>query len=90
MFGLGFSEILLCLLIALIVFGPQKLPEIARMLGKTMGELRRTLDDLKYELSEPVQEIRKELRDPARPAAAEPAPVVSPSESAADNAKEPS
>lgn len=53
MFGLGFSEILLILAVALIVFGPKKLPEAARLLGKAMGEFRRTLDEIRYELPEP-------------------------------------
>ncbi len=51
MFGLGFTEILLILGVALLVFGPEKLPEIARTLGKTMGELRRSLDEVKFDLS---------------------------------------
>lgn len=52
MFGLGFSEILLILAVALIVFGPKKLPEAARLLGKAMGEFRRTLDEIRYDLPE--------------------------------------
>ena len=51
MFGFGFSEIVLILIVALLVFGPKRLPEIARTLGKTMGELRRTLDDIKHEVN---------------------------------------
>ncbi len=50
MFGLGFQEILLIMIIALIVFGPKKLPEVARMLGRTVGELRRSLDDFKLDI----------------------------------------
>ncbi|WP_246293867.1 twin-arginine translocase TatA/TatE family subunit [Desulfobacter latus] len=40
-------EILLILAIALIVIGPQKLPEVAKMLGKAMGEFKRSAQDLK-------------------------------------------
>lgn len=47
MFGLGMPEILLILAIALIVIGPQKLPEVAKMLGKAMGEFKRSAQDLK-------------------------------------------
>jgi Tat protein translocase TatB subunit len=47
MFGLGMPEILLILAIALIVIGPQKLPEVAKTLGKAMGEFKRSAQNLK-------------------------------------------
>ena len=53
MFGLGFGEILVILVIVLLVFGPEKLPDIARTLGKTLAELRRSVDDIKHELTMP-------------------------------------
>jgi len=47
MFGpLGFWEILFVLMLALLLFGPRKLPEIGRALGKALGELRRATEDL--------------------------------------------
>lgn len=61
MFGLGFSEILVILVVALLVFGPKRLPEIARTLGKSMGELRRALDEVRSEVS------RVELEPPSTP-----------------------
>lgn len=45
--SIGTSELLLIGLIALIIFGPRKLPEFARTIGKTMADLRRTGDDFK-------------------------------------------
>ncbi len=39
--GIGFSEILIILLIALVVVGPEKIPDVARMLGKGVREVRR-------------------------------------------------
>jgi Tat protein translocase TatB subunit len=45
--SIGTSELLLISLVALIVFGPRKLPQFARTIGKTMADLRRTGDDFK-------------------------------------------
>ena len=45
--SIGTSELILIALVALIVFGPRKLPEFARKFGKAMNEFRRTSDDFK-------------------------------------------
>ncbi len=45
--SIGTPELLLIGLVALIVFGPRKLPELARMLGKARNEFKRTTDDFK-------------------------------------------
>lgn len=47
MFGLGMTEILVILAIALIIIGPKKLPDMARTLGKAMGEFKRSAQDFK-------------------------------------------
>lgn len=51
MFGMGMPEILLILAIALIVIGPKKLPDIAKALGKAMGEFKRATSELKDSIS---------------------------------------
>lgn len=47
MFGLGMTEIVLILVLALILLGPQKLPDAAKQLGKGLREFRKATDDLK-------------------------------------------
>ncbi len=47
MFGMGMPEILLILAIALIVIGPKKLPDLARSLGRAMGEFKRATNDFR-------------------------------------------
>ncbi len=64
MFGLGFTEILVILLVALIVFGPDKLPEVARNLGKALGEFRRTVDEIRFDITTSTpQSVSKSLTD---------------------------
>ena len=54
MFGLGIGEIIVILVVVLLVFGPEKLPELARTLGKTTAELKRAMDEIKYEVNSPI------------------------------------
>lgn len=67
MFGpLGFQEVLLLLLLALLLFGPRQLPEMGRKLGRGLSQLRRTSQELK-------QTLDRELLDEGR--AGRPHPV---------------
>ena len=50
MFGLGFTEILFILVIALLVLGPKKLPGAARDLGRITAQLKRAMDDFRHDL----------------------------------------
>jgi len=61
MFGLGLWEILFILLIALVVLGPEKLPGAARQLGRFMGTLRKSLDEIKREVTMPNLDLKAEL-----------------------------
>lgn len=57
MFGIGMPELIVILVIALIVIGPQKLPDIARSLGKGLAEFKRASDDFQRNLSEEVRNL---------------------------------
>ena len=80
MFGIGMQEIVLICVIALIVVGPKKMPELARALGKGYGEFRRAFDEMKRNVETDFQtdEIRRSLLDlPPRPTAFSQVPVES-------------
>jgi Tat protein translocase TatB subunit len=55
MFNIGAPELLLIFIIALIVLGPQKLPDLARTLGKVVGEFKKATDELKTNLNKDIQ-----------------------------------
>ena len=55
MFGsIGTMELVVILVIALIVFGPRKLPELGKSLGKSLGEFKRASNDLRNTLEEEI------------------------------------
>lgn len=51
MFGIGGSEMVIIGLLVLVIFGPNKLPQMARDLGKFVAEARRSIDEFKEELT---------------------------------------
>jgi len=78
MFGIGMTEMIVILVIALVVLGPKRLPELARSLGKSLAELRRASTDLRREFQDVADDVRIEPPSLARPAGPTSAPREEP------------
>ncbi len=65
MFGnIGFPELLIILAIALLVFGPKKLPEVSKSIGRAVREFRRASDEIKGKIEQEIQASEfKEIKD---------------------------
>ena len=65
MFGIGLPELIIIMVIALIVIGPSKLPDLAKALGKGMAEFRKATQEIKdsLDLDEDIEEVKKDLVD---------------------------
>jgi sec-independent protein translocase protein TatA len=79
-FGVGMPELLVILVVALLVLGPKRLPEIARSLGRGMAEFRRASNEFTRTLTASIDEPppappERPKSDEAKPAA-EPAPAA--------------
>ncbi len=69
MFGIGLPEMLLIMALALIVIGPDKLPDLARSLAKGLMELKKTAETLKTTFAEegnPLKDVQPELEEAAK------------------------
>jgi sec-independent protein translocase protein TatA len=75
MFGsIGMPELIIIFVIALIIFGPRKLPELGRSLGRSLNEFKRASNELRNTLDEEIR--MEEQQKPVRPAVAAEGPVV--------------
>ncbi len=59
MFGIGLGEMLIIFLVALLAFGPEKLPSIARSIAKLLAQLRSAQNELRYTLMNAEQELKR-------------------------------
>ncbi len=71
MFDIGFSEILVIAVVALIVIGPERLPKVARTLGHLFGRMQRYVNDVKSDISremelEELRKLQHSIQDAAR------------------------
>lgn len=62
LFGISGGEILMLILLVLLLFGPKKIPEIARMLGKGLGEVRKVQREINSEIHRYSSEMEGEVR----------------------------
>ncbi len=71
MFDIGFSELMLIGLVALVVIGPERLPKVARTVGHLLGRLQRYVSDVKSDIRREMQldelkKLQSEMQDSAR------------------------
>jgi sec-independent protein translocase protein TatB len=68
-FDIGFSEMLVVGIVALLVLGPERLPKAMRTLGAFVRKARRSFDDLRYEVEREIEleELKKQLREVPTP-----------------------
>ena len=81
MFGLSGTELILILVFALLLFGPKKLPELARTLGKGVRDFKRATDDIRSSVETEFYRM-DQVKPPEAPAQAEPGPALPSAEAA--------
>jgi Tat protein translocase TatB subunit len=73
---MGFSETIFLFLLALLIFGPKKLPEIARQVGKALNEFKRASNEFKSQLASEISQLEMESQRQILPPAEPPAGSV--------------
>jgi Tat protein translocase TatB subunit len=60
-FDIGLQELIIIFLVALLVFGPKRLPELAKSLGRGLGDLKRTFQDVKDQVETEFEETNQTI-----------------------------
>ena len=80
--NLGMPELMMIMLLALLLFGPKKLPEIGKQVGKALGEFKRASNDLKRSIQDEMDKAQAGLdsisNDPAKPESKPEPPALAP------------
>jgi|WetSurMetagenome_2_1015567.scaffolds.fasta_scaffold00031_23 Tat protein translocase TatB subunit len=59
MFDIGFTELVVIFVVALIAFGPKRLPEIAKAIGRGIAEVKNAMEDVKTQIDSEMHEVKK-------------------------------
>lgn len=79
----GITEIVVIFVVALLVFGPRKLPELGRQLGRAMTEFRRASNEFKWQLEDEMRQLEEAERGGGAKHASEPEmPAIAPPQGA--------
>ena len=89
MFGIGFQEMLIILVVVLIFFGPKRLPDLAKSLGKGIAEFKKASDEVRKGIEEAVREAETEETAPGPPPPGDAPPTDPPRSGAGEPAPPP-
>lgn len=81
MFDIGFTELLVLVVLGMVVIGPERLPGVMRTVGKTVGQMKRFMRDMQFQLEE---EVRGEKKHDPSTLSDEVEPPLAPQQKAAD------
>jgi sec-independent protein translocase protein TatA len=73
---LGIPEMIFIFLLALLIFGPRKLPELGRTIGKALAEFRRASTELRHTVEDEMRNLEDEAREFERKAVANDSPLA--------------
>ena len=80
--NLGMPELIMIMVLALLLFGPKKLPEIGKQVGKALGEFKRASNDLKRTIEDEMEKASSAVKidDPPKPEPEKAAPALAPAD----------